>query len=79
VSDPAASLRVLVVGRGKVAHGLQHAARAQHELAECRLRTLAKVSDADLRWAELVLLAVPDSAIRSAAEALSERIPPHSP
>lgn len=74
MSVPAASLRVLVVGRGKVAHGLQHAARARR-LATCRLRSLAEVSSTDLRWAELVLLAVPDSAIRSAAASLAVRIP----
>lgn len=74
MSAAAAPLRVLVVGRGKVAHGVQHGARAQG-LAACRLRTLAGLLDADLRWAEVVLLAVPDGVIRAAAEALAERAP----
>lgn len=74
MSAAAAPLRALVVGRGKVAHGLQHGARTRG-LAICRLRTLAGLREADLRWAEVVVLAVPDAVIRAAAEALSGRIP----
>lgn len=64
-------LRVLVVGHGKVGHGLQRASRAAGSSLTCRLRSLSAVRRTDLDWASLVLLAVPDGAIRGSAEALA--------
>ena len=74
MTAPAAPMRVLVVGRGKVAHGIRHAARSRPTQAVCRLRTLTQVRATDLAWAELVLLTVPDGAIRAAAESLAPRV-----
>lgn len=74
-----APMRVLIVGRGKVAHGVESGARAHGSQAKCRLKTLAQVRATDLAWAEVVLLTVPDAAIRAAAEALAPRVPPRLP
>ena len=70
----ATPLRVLLVGRGKVARGLSRGVSSRGT-AVARMRALSSVTDADLRWAQLVLLAVPDAAIRAAAEALALRAP----
>ncbi len=66
--------RLLIVGRGKVAHGIRRAYNAHVGAGLCRMRALADVRDRDLAWAEVALLAVPDGAIRDTATALSVRI-----
>ena len=66
--------RLLIVGRGKVAHGIRRAYNAHVGAGLCRMRALADVRDRDLAWAEVALLAVPDGAIRDTATALSLRI-----
>ncbi|MEZ4325774.1 MAG: DUF2520 domain-containing protein [Polyangiales bacterium] len=67
------TLTVLVVGRGKVAAGLRRATRRKADL-QIRERSHGRVRDADIAWAEIVLLAVPDGAIRATAEALAPRV-----
>lgn len=67
-------MKVLVVGRGKVGSGLQRAARSRGSTLACRMRSLAGLEPKDVAWAETILLAVPDQAIRSCAERLAAEV-----
>jgi predicted short-subunit dehydrogenase-like oxidoreductase (DUF2520 family) len=53
---------------------MQAAARARPDDIALRLRALRAVREADLTWADAVLLAVPDGAIANAAESLAARV-----
>lgn len=69
-------MRVVIIGRGRVGHGLRRAL-AQSEAVQVDLRG-RRASGAHVAKADIIVLAVPDDAISSVSEAFAPSLAPGS-